>query len=192
VTQRDVPEVIVGMSDLSDAELVRQVQRGETERYAVLVERYYDVCMRYAFRMLGDRQDAEEVVQDAFVRAHGSLHRYQDRDRFRGWLLRILVNRCRSVLRRQRQATRLFVPYDSAVDAAATVEFVDPCWSRAVQRALQQLSPPLREALLLRCVEELPYEEIARTTGASVSAVKMRVMRAREQIRTLLQEKQNA
>jgi RNA polymerase sigma-70 factor, ECF subfamily len=177
---------------VSDAELVRQVQRGDTERYAELVERYYGTCLRYACRMLGDRQDAEEVVQDTFVRAHRSLDRYQHRDRFRAWLFRILVNRCRSMLRRRERASRLFVPHDSAADAALAVDFVDPCWSRAVQDALGKLSPPLRETLLLRYVDGLTYEEIADATGAGVSAVKMRVMRAREQMRTLLQEKQNA
>jgi RNA polymerase sigma-70 factor, ECF subfamily len=101
------------------------------------------------------------------------------------------VNQCRSVLRRQQRRSRLFVPYELA-EAAEPLEPADPCWGTAVQRALQQLSPPLREALLLRCVEELSYEEIAESTGAGASAVKMRAMRAREQMRRLLQEKQNA
>jgi RNA polymerase sigma-70 factor, ECF subfamily len=179
------------MSDVSDAELVRQVQGGDVERYAALVQRHYGACLRFGVRMLGNPQDAEEVVQDTFVRAYRSLHRYQDRDRFRAWLFRILVNQCRSVLRRQQRRSRLFVPYEAA-EAAEPLEPVDPCWGTAVQRALQQLSPPLREALLLRCVEELSYEEIAESTGAGASAVKMRAMRAREQMRRLLQEKQNA
>jgi RNA polymerase sigma-70 factor, ECF subfamily len=179
------------MSDVSDAELVRQIQGGDAERYAALVQRHYGACLRFGLRMLGNPQDAEEAVQDTFVRAFRSLHRYQDRDRFRAWLFRILVNQCRSVLRRQQRRSRLFVPYELA-EAAEPLEPADPCWGTAVQRALQQLSPPLREALLLRCVEELSYEEIAESTGAGASAVKMRAMRAREQMRRLLQEKQNA
>ncbi|HEX8905479.1 MAG TPA: sigma factor, partial [Longimicrobiaceae bacterium] len=69
---------------------------GDDAAFAALVDRYYDGCLRYAVRMLGSRADAEEAVQDAFVRAHRSLVRYDHRDRFRAWLLGILVNRCRT------------------------------------------------------------------------------------------------
>jgi RNA polymerase sigma-70 factor, ECF subfamily len=67
------------MSDVSDAELVRQIQGGDAERYAALVQRHYGACLRFGLRMLGNPQDAEEAVQDTFVRAFRSLHRYQDR-----------------------------------------------------------------------------------------------------------------
>ena len=80
----------------SDADLVRRARDGDPAAFEALVDRHYPDCLRYAFRMLGDRADAEEAVQDAFVRAHRSLGRYHERDQFRAWLLRILSNRCRS------------------------------------------------------------------------------------------------
>ena len=172
----------------SDADLVRRVREGGADSVAVLVEPYYRPCLRFALRMLGDRADAEEATQDAFVRAYRSLDRYEDRNRFGAWLFQILVNQCRSVLRRQRTRERLFVPYDFAAELVGSEEPEDRHWSAAVQRALLQLAPPLREALLLRCVEEQSYEEIAKATGAGVSAVKMRVKRARDRMRELLQE----
>lgn len=78
---------------VSDAELVRRSRGGDPAAFEALVDRHYPACLRYAFRMLGDRMDAEEAVQDAFVRAHRALWRYRERDQFRAWLLRILANR---------------------------------------------------------------------------------------------------
>src|SRR6266496_258932 len=76
----------------SDAALVRRVQAGDTGAYAGLVARYRDRLGRYALHMLGNREDAEEVLQDAFVRAYRSLARCDDPERFGAWLYGILVN----------------------------------------------------------------------------------------------------
>src|ERR1700704_6551758 len=80
----------------SDAALVRRVQAGDTGAYADLVARYRDRLGRYALHMLGNREDAEEVLQDAFVRAYRSLGRCNDPERFGAWLYGILANRCRT------------------------------------------------------------------------------------------------
>src|SRR5919107_3071820 len=82
--------------ELSDAELVRRVLAGNVDAYATLVARYRDRYARYAVHMLGSREDAEEALQDAFVRAYRSLARCDDPERFGAWLFRILVNRCRT------------------------------------------------------------------------------------------------
>src|SRR6266699_2781043 len=80
----------------SDAALVRRVHAGDTGAYADLVARYRDRLGRYALHMLGNREDAEEVLQDSFVRAYRSLARCDDPERFGAWLYGILVNRCRT------------------------------------------------------------------------------------------------
>ncbi|TLY56785.1 MAG: RNA polymerase sigma factor, partial [Gemmatimonadetes bacterium] len=79
----------------SDAALVRRVRAGDAAAYADLVARYRDRLGRYALHMLGNREDAEEALQDAFVRAYRSLARCDDPERFGAWLYGILVNRCR-------------------------------------------------------------------------------------------------
>ena len=81
------------MSD--DAADVQRVLAGDVEAYAALVDRYYDRCARFAIRMLGNRDDAEDALQATFLRAYRALNRYQERDRFSAWLYRILVNQCR-------------------------------------------------------------------------------------------------
>ncbi|MGH7529551.1 MAG: RNA polymerase sigma factor [Gemmatimonadales bacterium] len=177
----------------SDAELVTRVRAGDTAAYGALVARYRDRLGRYAVRMLGNREDAEETLQDAFVRGYRSLARCEDPARFGAWLYGILVNRCRTVGARSARRGRLFVNGDAAFATAAAAADAFSAgasaeWEEAVQRALARLSPAYREAFLLKHVEDLEYEEMARVTGVGVSALKMRVKRAREQLQAFLRE----
>jgi RNA polymerase sigma-70 factor (ECF subfamily) len=173
----------------SDAALVRRVQTGDTRAYADLVARYRDRLGRYALHMLGNREDAEEVLQDAFVRAYRSLGRCNDPERFGAWLYGILVNRCRTTGARAARRARRFV-HDPAALETAPLSGPDGRteWDDMVRWALARLPPESREAFLLKHVEELEYEDMARLTGAGVSALKMRVKRAREQLQTMLRE----
>src|SRR5436309_14090904 len=93
------------MSD--DAADVQRVLAGDVDAYAALVDRYYDRCARYAIRMLGNRDDAEDALQATFLRAYRALNRYQERDRFSAWLYRILVIQCRSVAARRAHRYRV-------------------------------------------------------------------------------------
>lgn len=179
-------------ADTTDAAIIVRVLAGEKEAYATLVDRHFASCARYARRMLGNVQDAEDAVQEAFVHVYTALPRYRERDRFRAWLFRILVNQCRSHERRRARHKRRFVHDDVATEsAAAPPAHDDPHLRDALQCALDTLEPRLREALLLKYGEDLEYEEIARMTGASVSALKMRVKRARDAVRPLLEEMLN-
>jgi RNA polymerase sigma-70 factor (ECF subfamily) len=173
---------------MTDAALVVRVLAGDSEAYSGLVDRHYGPCARYARRMLGNAQDAEDVLQETFLRAYLALGRYREQDHFRAWLFRILVNQCRSFARgRARRARRqaLGEPEASAAPAAgdAQVGLRD-----LLQSALERLDGPAREALLLKYGEELAYEDMARVTGASISALKMRVKRARDAVRPALEE----
>jgi RNA polymerase sigma-70 factor (ECF subfamily) len=170
-----------------DEDLVQRTRAGDEEAYAVLVRRRYPRCLRYALHMLGNRADAEEAVQDAFVRAYRALDRYEERQRFEAWLFRILVNQCRTLGRRRGRRERSIVSYEDP-PAVAAPEDGDVHLRLELEHALQQLTPEYREALLLHHVEDQSYEDAARATGASVSALKMRVMRAREQLRHILEE----
>src|SRR5437764_15317144 len=157
----------------SDVEAVRRVLGGDTDAYATLVARYRDRLARYAVHMLGNREDAEEALQDAFVRAYRSLARCDDPARFGAWLFGILVNRCRTVGARASRRRKLFVPESEGTETGSTgADVVDRLeWNDAVNRALARLAPEHREAFLLKHVEDLAYEEIAQLTGAGVSAL---------------------
>jgi RNA polymerase sigma-70 factor (ECF subfamily) len=173
----------------SDGELVRRVRAGDIGAYGALVSRYRDRLGRYAVHMIGDREDAEEALQDSFVRAYRSLARCDDPARFGAWLYGILVNRCRTTGARAARRRRIFVHDAHALDGAAQGDGGDRLeWTDAVDRALARLAPDYREAFLLKHVEDLEYEEIAELTGAGVSALKMRVKRARAQLQKYLRE----
>ncbi|HEV8381219.1 MAG TPA: RNA polymerase sigma factor [Gemmatimonadales bacterium] len=175
--------------EASDAELVRRVRAGDISAYGVLVSRYRDRLGRFAVHMIGDREDAEEALQDSFVRAYRSLARCYDPARFGAWLYGILVNRCRTTGARAARRRRMFVNDANALNGAAHADHGDRVeWADAVDRALARLTPEYREAFLLKHVEDLEYEQIAELTGAGVSALKMRVKRAREQLQQFLRE----
>src|SRR6185436_16982943 len=95
---------VAGYNDatMTDALLVRAALDGDSAAFATLVQRHGRVCLRYATRMLGNQEDAEDVTQEAFVRAYGALGRYDARVQFRTWLMTILINRCRTALSRRR------------------------------------------------------------------------------------------
>jgi RNA polymerase sigma-70 factor, ECF subfamily len=175
--------------DYDEAALVASAADGNAAAFRELVDRHYDACLRYATRMLGSRADAEDAVQETFVRAYRSLDTYTESGRFRGWLFRILVNRCRT-LARSRAKWRWIGLRSETMDGAARV--VQPpqlhTLRTVVQRALLKLPDAQREAFLLKCVEEWTYEEMAELTGANVSALKMRVSRARDALRAELRE----
>jgi RNA polymerase sigma-70 factor (ECF subfamily) len=138
--------------------------------------------------MLGDTADAEEALQDTFVRAYRSLGRC-DPERFGAWVYGILVNRCRTVGAQRARRQRLVVSDGPAVARASVWHTEDRYALReAIAWAVDQLPAANREAFLLKHVEELSYEEMTTITGASVSALKMRVARAREELRRLLTE----
>jgi len=167
-----------------DAADVQRVLAGDVEAYTALVDRYYDRCARFAVRMLGNRDDAEDALQATFLRAYRALDRYQERDRFSAWLYRILVNQCRSMAARRAHRERVFVREEAVLARAADER---PNLSgedeEFVQRVLSELDPLLREAFLLKHIEEMSYEEMSALTGVGVSALKMRVKRACDRLR---------
>src|SRR2546430_7224376 len=133
----------------SDAALVRRVHAGDTGAYADLVARYRDRLGRYALHMLGNREDAEEVLQDSFVRAYRSLARCDDPERFGAWLYGILVNRCRTAGARAARRARRFVHDPVALETAPLAGPARPAaQDGTVRPAPARAPPPARAALL--------------------------------------------
>ena len=173
---------------MTDAELVVRTRAGDPDAFGTLVSRYYDACWRFAYHMLGERADAEDVIQDSFLRAYLAIGRYDERDQFRGWLFRILTNQCRNALTSRGRRTRRFVQDEIALESAPAppLGLATGVEDAAVVRALGQLDPLQREALLLKYAEGLEYGEMCAMTGAGESALKMRVKRGSERLRALL------
>jgi RNA polymerase sigma-70 factor (ECF subfamily) len=172
----------------SDAVIIEAVLRGDVQRFAELVGRYQRALYRYAVALVLDHDAAADMVQDAFVRAYAHLRDCRDRTKFRTWLFQTLRNRC---LDYWKEARRRHVPLEDAgpiVDpGAGPADLADARRVRAaIAQALAALSPQQREAFILRYVDEVPYDEMAELLDASVSALKMRVLRAREALAAVL------
>jgi RNA polymerase sigma-70 factor (ECF subfamily) len=176
--------------ELTDAELVAAVLRGETDRYAALVQRYQDAYRRFAVRMLGSADDADDALQLAFVRAFRALRQCKDPSRFGAWLYQIVINECRTLGARRTRRERRVVRDELALAQApdSRTEEQPQLDVEAVQLALDQLDPAQREAFVLKHVEGLNYEEMAALTRVGESALKMRVKRAIDRLRALLEE----
>jgi len=172
---------------VTERALVQRARLGDRQAFAELVDAYYPRCLRFASHMLGTREDAEEAVQDTFVRVHRALPGYAEQDKFEPWLFRILANRCRTLRVRTRRRERVLV-FGEPYDAAAPARIDDHAWREEIALALGQLPAEQREAFLLRHVEGLGYDDIAAATGAGVSALKMRVKRACDFLRVRLRE----
>ena len=172
----------------NDAALLERIASGESAALAELMDRFGPGLMRYATHFLQSADDADEVLQDTFVRAERAIRRGVRPDQMSAWLFRITVNRCRS---RRRQFWRFIggEAGESVISRASTPARTDDNeWRDEITRALAQLSAPTREAFLLKHVEGLTYEEMTAITGADIPALKMRVSRACDRLRDLLKD----
>ncbi|HWH51732.1 MAG TPA: RNA polymerase sigma factor [Gemmatimonadaceae bacterium] len=173
-----------------DPRTVTRAKLGDIDAFTSIVETYYARSLRFARAMLRHPDDAEDMVQEAFVRLYRALPRYEERQRFESWLFQILGNCCRTAnTARHRERTRL-------VDDAAALERVpsrdnpaerfDHEWGDEVRQALAELPEYNREIFLLHYIEGFSYDEIERMTGVRQSALKMRVKRACDVLRARL------
>jgi RNA polymerase sigma factor (sigma-70 family) len=169
-----------------DAELVRQVLAGEVDRFGELVRRHQDALHRLAWSMVFDTDVASDVVQDTFIRAYANLGHCRHPDRFRVWLLSMLRNRCLDHLKsRWERHVPLDHEFGELQDRGSDALEVLSARTE-LERALEILPGTLREAFMLRHVEDMSYEDMADVLGTTVAAAKMRVSRARDTLRTEL------
>jgi RNA polymerase sigma-70 factor (ECF subfamily) len=177
-------------AERTDDQVVRDVLAGDRDAYRLLVRRYGDVLYGHALRMAGNADDAADLVQRALVQGFKKLSSCRDTDRVGAWLFRILANLAKDHVRSpRRQDIRL----DRLPDIPGGSEdpLVQTQLSEArnqLQTAMGRLTPEQREAFTLKHVEGRSYEEIAAVMDLSVAALKMRVHRARESLRGMLEE----
>jgi len=188
VTQRADPSASAGGPP--PEALVRAATEGDGRAFAALVARYHPRALRFARNLGLGREDAEEAVQDAFVRVHRALPRFTEGARFEPWFFRILSNQCRTTASRggwwRRQTTDDAPLATLAVDSAGMTAMDAEVVRERVASALATLPAEQREAFLLRHVEQMEYEDMMRVTGAGASALRMRVKRACDALRARL------
>ena len=172
-----------------------RARQGDSEAFRALVERHSRTVFRLAFRMTGNEQDAEDVVQESFLRAYRQLGRFESRANFGTWLYRIVAN-CSVDLMRAKQARHDQTRSESLDEAVALPAGDDPGPERLarsaqiesrVRQALEGLSPLERAAFTLRHYEGRSIDEISKTLGLGISAAKHSVFRAVKKLRIELE-----
>jgi RNA polymerase sigma-70 factor (ECF subfamily) len=174
---------------LDDDDLVARAKEGDVRSFELLVERYREPAMRVAYSVAGD--DAEDAVQNGFVKAYRSLHRFRDGSPFRPWVLRIVSNEARNLRRsRGRQgALALRVAVREAVDdSQSSPEASILAGERAAVLAAAVASLPERDRLVIayRWFVDLSEEEMATALGCRRGTVKSRLSRAHDRLRAAL------
>lgn len=178
-------------ADEEESELVRRTLRGDLAAFEVLVERHRGVVYRMSARVVGEA-DADDVTQDALLRAFHKLETFRGESSFRSWLLRIAHNRALNVLASRRARREDPAEEDSVAPDAGSAQLTPALSLERHERGerlllkLRELRPGHRSVLVLRDLEGMSYEEIAAVTDAPLGSVKGRLHRARGELIELL------
>ncbi len=163
-----------------DSKVIERVLDGDAEAFNLLIRQWERPIYNFIVRMIGDRNEAMDLSQDCFMKAYRELRTLKDRDRFSSWLYRIAHNACLSQIRKNHGKT--WVELDPDWGAAES-----PLENRlAIEKALAQLPPDQREAVILKVFQSLKFEEIAAIQDAPISTVKSRLYMAFEKLRAIL------
>jgi RNA polymerase sigma-70 factor (ECF subfamily) len=189
---------VSSQAGVDESILVAQSRQGDTVAFGELVRRYEAKIFRLAQHVTQNREDAEDVLQETFMKAYEHLDQFQGNSKFYTWIVRIAVNQALMKLRRRK--TDKSVSLDETIDTgedtivrevAAWDEDPEQRFSREelggiLDTAVDSLEPPYRSVFVLRDIEELSTEETADALGLSIPAVKSRLLRARLQLREKL------
>jgi RNA polymerase sigma-70 factor (ECF subfamily) len=177
-------------------DVVRRVLAGETNAYALLVDAYKNPILQLAYRMTGSLADADDLAQDAFIRAFRNLHRYDPERPFFTWLYTVALNGIRNHLKKkQREETRLvdsdWTDIKADDETPGMEERIDDARAaQMLERALERLPVDQREVLVFRYYLGLSLEETSDVMGISLSAAKMRIYRGLERLKQYLSRRQ--
>ena len=167
--------------------MLRKAQRGDERAFSLIVRAYEQPVYNYVLRLVGDRNLAEDLTQEVFLRVYQGLPGFSDRSRFTTWLFQVTKNRVLDELRALERRPRAVV----ALDDIPPLEAIDQPHERAetidaVWRAVEGLTVDLKMALLLRDVVGLSYTEIGDSLEITLATVKWRIYKAREEVATVL------
>ncbi|ATF10796.1 RNA polymerase sigma factor SigW [Brevibacillus sp. HB1.2] len=183
--------------DFVEKRLTQRAKRGDREAFAELIEIYKDKIFQLAYRMVGNRQDAEDIAQETFLRVYANLHSYDDSYKFSTWIYRIATNLCIDRGRKKRPDfsldeetepgqgldwySRLSSNERTPEDKVVTQELQE-----TVQDALSHLQPKYRSIMILRYIEDLSLQEISDIVKLPITTIKTRIHRGREALRSKL------
>lgn len=189
------PESIDQWASASDPTLVESVKNGSHSAYSELVRRHSRLVFSIAYRIMHNKQDAEDAMQDSLLRAFTRINSFDGRSAFATWLTRIAINTTLMVLRKRRKYTSTSLDGDEEID----LQIADPAPNpelllvrleniAAVRDAVGRLSPELRSSIEARYWKEMSVHDAAAHTGVSIPAAKSRQLRGRRKLRIILDQ----
>jgi len=181
------------MDQNQEREIIKRVEKGERDAYALLIEMYKGPLFNLAFRMTGSYSDADDLTQEIFIRAYQKLQQFDQDKKFFTWLYTLGINLIRNHLKKKAKDVanhtmdHQFRGPQTRGDESGEGDFPSEDSMRSLDENMQRLPVDLREAIILKFYQDLTFEEVAAITGDSLSAVKMRVYRGLEKLKQLME-----
>ncbi|MBN1464201.1 sigma-70 family RNA polymerase sigma factor [candidate division KSB1 bacterium] len=184
-------------SEITDEELIRRFQEDDFSAYTVIVNRYKDQLLNFAYRFLGSFEEAEDIVQETFLRLYRNKHAYRQIAKFSTWIYTIAGNLAKTELRKRKRRKVMSISdmgYEDREleirDEGANTEQVanSALTEKIIQRAIDELPSRFKEVIILRDIQELSYEEVGSILKIPLGTVKSRVNRARLKLQSKLRD----
>lgn len=175
----------VSMDSMTDEMIARHVQAGNSDEFALLVDRYQEKLMRYARKFLSDRDDAKDIVQDTFIKAYENIQSFDAERLFSPWIYRIAHNEFVNALKKkQARRTTFTIDFDTLFPHLTAPDTADSAAlerdiKEMIDRHLEAIDPKYREPLVLYYIEGMDYREISEIMQIPISTVGVRLARAR-------------
>jgi len=173
--------------DRLEAMLYRRLAAGDREAFAEIMKLYRAAALNFAYRFLGDFDEAEDAAQDCFVKIFQNCRRFDPARPFKTWFYTILINCCRDRIRHKNRFAGFLEKFkDTAETAADPPDLSAGESAKLFQQALAKMEPSRREIIILRFNDDLSYKEIARTLGISEGTVMSRLFRAKKELEKII------
>jgi RNA polymerase sigma-70 factor (ECF subfamily) len=182
---------------LTDNQIIEQIRGGNPRKYVLLVDRHKDKAFTLAFRLVGDRGEAEELVQDGFMRAYRNLERFRGDAKFSTWLYRIVYNVCMTKVSRRREQPDTVDFQDSTVansfvdeeEPNADLQLENEEYKQILRDEIQELPEKYCSAVTLFYLEDMSYEEMTGVLNLPLGTVKTNLFRGRNLLRERMLER---
>lgn len=178
-----------------EAQLIREILGGKQDKYRILVDRYAPMVFHIVNRFVDREQDAEELAQEIFVKTYERLSSFSGQSKFSSWLYMIAKNHCRDYaknIRRQNKSFSEMEEYDlerqMGYNESPDQDLERKEWTELLQEGLERITQDYAEAFLLKYKNGMTYEAMSKRLGASVGALKVRVYRAKKELKEFLDQ----
>lgn len=182
---------------MSDEDVMEQLQAGVVQAFDIIVQRYKDRLHNFLFRYTHNHEDCEDLVQETFLRVYRSRHSYERIAKLSTWMYTIALNLAKSMYKKKQRMSLISIHADESDPDDREFEITDAVMlqdeelhlkfsMQELEKALMELNDDFREAIILRDIQQLTYEEIAEITGTAMGTVKSRINRGRQQLQELI------